>query len=40
VQGNTVSVKRIINTPAASMPKQAEDGMRATLQRIATLLEP
>ena len=23
-----------------SMPKQAEDGMRATLERIAVLLEP
>jgi hypothetical protein len=32
VQGNTVSVERVINAPA--------DGMRATLQRIAALLEP
>jgi len=90
VQGNTVSVERVINAPAAqifaliadagkhssvdgsatvdhsslgvlpsqagapgrrtggrsqplslgSMPKQAEDGMRATLERIAALLEP
>jgi uncharacterized protein YndB with AHSA1/START domain len=78
VQGNTVSVERVINAPAAqifaliadagkhssvdgsgthrvenhdgtshrpmlkvgSMPKQAEDGMRATLERVAALLEP
>ena len=60
MEGNTVSVQRVINAPvtlvretwdvsedrqrliltAGAMPRQIEDGMRATLERIAALVEP